>query len=155
MSLETTGTILAIYRRSDNALLLPLYSMRGLTQTLDYIDMASQFERSVNAKLIDFGHAQYRLFQSTLSVTDVAPLPLGLLFPGLPVTLECAHELSYRTSGGSAERAVVTGSEHTEGDFTFYRPSLACWITDRPSVSFNEWEALYTTTIKFEEDGTA
>lgn len=154
MSIETTGTVLVIKRRSDNAALLTYYSARGLTQTLTHISAAKQFDISINGALMDFSHSQFRLYESTITCTDNNAPALDMIYPGLEVTVECAMELSYKTSGGSPTRSVVSGSSRVDATsgFTFYRPSLSMAVLDAGNT-FNEWGAENGWTIKLQEDG--
>ncbi len=147
MALDTTGTILTI---SDGKSLLPLYSARGLTQTLAPIDGAFFQERTVNGELIDLSVSRFRKFKSTISATDVRPPSRDDVWPGRLVTVNCAYLLSYQTVGGTPSRDVVAGSSFVEGDFTFYRPSITFMI-GRSSGSFEEWEAGYAWRLEMEE----
>jgi hypothetical protein len=147
MALDTTGTILTI---SDGATLLPLYSARGLTQTLAPIDGSLFQARTVNAEMVDLSVSRFRKFKSVISATDVRPPTRDDVWPGKIVTVECAYILSYATSGGTPSRTAVGGSTVVEGAFTFYRPSITFMI-GRTSGSFEEWEAGYSWRIEMEE----
>lgn len=150
MGLDTTGTILEIYNESTDGLhLLPLYSARGLTQTLEPIDGAFFQERTINGELIDLSISQFRKLQSTISATERRPPSRDDVYPGLKVIVHCAYLLSY-PAGGSPSRSVVGGSSFTEGDFTFYRPAILMMV-GKMSGSFEEWEAGYHWQIDLAE----
>lgn len=147
MSLDTTGTLLTI---SDGVSLLPLYSARGLTQTLAPIDAASFLKRTVNGELVDLSVSRFRKFRSTISGNDQRPPSRSNVWPGLTVTVGCAYLLSYATSGGSPSRTPVSGTSFTEGAFTFYQPSITFMIKGM-NGSFDEWAAGYQWSIDMEE----
>lgn len=141
MALNTTGTILTIRDASTGSgSLLPLYSARGLMHDMSYIDGAMNQEYTVNAELVDLSLSRFRLLQLTISATDVRPPSLDACYPGRIVTVECANLFSYPTIGGTAGRTPVSGSEFTEGDFTFYRPTITAMI-GKATGRFEEWEA--------------
>jgi hypothetical protein len=52
------------------------------------------------------------------------------MWPGQELTVDCACELSYPTTTGSPQRAVVPGFARVEGDYTFYRPRLTMLVVD-------------------------
>lgn len=150
MSLDTTGTLLSIYDADTDATsLLPLYSARGLTQTLEHEDGALIQERTINGELIDLSIPRFRVLRSVISATDVRPPSRDVVWPGRTVIVECAYTLSY-PAGGSPSRDVVPGSEFTEGDFTFYRPSITMMV-GRMTGSFDEWAAGYSWSIELRE----
>lgn len=151
MALDTTGTILTIRNASSDGLsLLPFYSARGLTQKLEYIDGALAQERTVNGELVDLSLDRFRKLRTVISATDVRPPSIINCRPGLLVVIECCHLDSYPTIGGTPARTPVSGSQFTEGDFTFYRPTLTCML-GKPSGSFEEWEAGNAWALPAEE----
>ena len=137
MSLDTTGTILTI---SDGAEVMPFYSARGLKQTLDPIDQSNVQRTTVNAQRVNLALPRFKKYQSIISASDVRPPLREDVWPGKIVTVGCAYVLFYATSGGSPARTPVTGSQFTEGSFTFYRPSIVFMI-GKPQGAFEEWEA--------------
>lgn len=147
MAIDTTGTILTI---SDGTTLLPLYSARGLTQTLETIDGIVFQARTVNGELVNLAVPRFRKLRSVISATDVRPPSRDDVWPGLTVSVGCAYMLSYPTIGGSPSRTPVDGSQFTEGSFTFYRPQINFMI-GKMSGSFEEWEAGYSWSIAMEE----
>lgn len=150
MPIDTTRTLVNIYNAdTDGTPLLPLYSGLGLTQTLEHIDGALIQERTINGELIDLSVSQFRKLKSTISATDVRPPSRDDVYPGLVVVVECAYTLSY-PAGGAPSRDVVSGSQVTEGDFTFYRPSILMMV-GRMSGRFDEWEAGYSWSIELSE----
>jgi hypothetical protein len=151
MPLNTTGTILTLANASTDATtLLPFYSARGLTQTLEPIDGSFFQARTVNAELVDLSVPRFRKFRSVISATDVRPPSRDDIWPGLVVIVGCAYLLSYPTAGGSPSRTPVEGSQIIEGDFTFYQPQLTMMI-GKPTGRFEEWEAGYSWSIPMEE----
>lgn len=147
MALDTTGTVLTIM---DGVSLLPLYSARGLSQTLTYFDGAEVQEYTVNAELVNLGLDRFRKMVSVISATDVRPPSLDLVWPGRVVTVGCAHVFNYPTVGGSPGRTPVAGSSFVEGDFTFYRPQIT-FMLGKPNGRFEEWEAGYSWSIPMRE----
>jgi hypothetical protein len=151
MALDTTGTILTIRELSTaETSLLPLYSARGLSHDMSYIDGAMAQERTINAELVDLSLSRFRKLRLVISATDVRPPSLDICYPGHKVLVECANVFSYPTIGGSPGRTPVTGSEFIEGDFTFYRPTIIAMI-GRPSSRFEEWEAGNAWSLPMEE----
>jgi hypothetical protein len=151
MPLDTTGTILTIADiTTDGTSLLPFYSARGLSQTLEPIDGAMFQERTVNAELVDLSLARFRKVRSVLSATDVRPPSRDDVWPGRKVLVGCAYILSYPTIGGAPSRTPVAGSQFVEGDFTFYRPQII-FMLGKPTGRFEEWEAGYSWSIPMEE----
>lgn len=148
MALNTTGTILTIKDAGND--LLPLYSAVGLRQTVDYIDGSLLQARTVNGELVNLSLARFRKLRTVISAKHIRPPSIDLIYPGRIVTVECATIFSYATSGGTPGRSVVSGSTFTEGNFTFYRPSITCMI-GKPSVAFDEWEADHEWSIPMEE----
>lgn len=103
---------------------IPLYSARGLTQTLKPITEAVQLFRSINGAMMDFSLAAFQKYSTTITCTDRRAPRMDGVWPGRVVTMHSVAELSYLTSGGSPIRGVVPGSSYVEGDYTFYRPIL-------------------------------
>src|SRR5689334_9588440 len=101
MALDTTGTILTL---RDSVSLLPLYSARGLRESMDYIDGAMFQGRTVNAEAVNLALSRFRLLRLTLSATDVRPPSMDAIYPGRIVTVECAGVFNYPTAGGSPGR---------------------------------------------------
>jgi hypothetical protein len=140
MALNTTGTILTIRDTTTGAVsLLPLYSARGASQSLEPIDATVSQERTVNAELVDLSLSRFRKYRSVISARDVRPPSRDDIWPGMTVTVECACLRSYAT-GGSPARTPVSGSQFVEGDFTFYRPVFTFMI-GKMTGRFEEWEA--------------
>jgi hypothetical protein len=143
-------TILTIHTSDDGKNMMPLYAARGLSQTLDPIDGASFTARTVNAELVDLSVSRFRKFKSTISGKDQRPPSRDDVWPGRVVYVGCAYLLSFPTIGGTPSRTVVSGSEFTEGNFTFYQPLIQFMIL-KPTGSFDEWQAGYDWSIPLEE----
>jgi hypothetical protein len=126
------------------------YSARGLTQTLEPIGAAGSMRRTINGELIDLSASQFRKYRSTITCSDMEAPALDGIWPGQVLTVDCVASLSYVTSGGSAERAVVPGSLKTNGSFTAYRPRLAMRVINH-SEDVDEWGAVVGWTLELEE----
>lgn len=126
------------------------YAARGLTQTLNPIEQAKDLRRTINGELIDFSVEQFRKYASVIGGNDHRPLGVTGIWPGRNVQVECVAELYYVTAGGSAERPLVTGSERTEGPYTYYRPVLNMRVVDF-NQSFDEWDAQVSWSLTLEE----
>lgn len=148
-SLLLEGTILEL-----SGLGIPPYSARGLTQTLEPIGQAAQFDRDVNGGLVDLSPPSgFRKYRSTIS-SDGDVQPPGFNEPpiGQVVTVSCVRELGFLTALGSAgpARDVVSGSERIVGDWTFYRPILTMVIVGFSS-SVEEWPGITSWSLELEE----
>jgi hypothetical protein len=125
------------------------FAARGLTQTLDNIDQASQLQRSINGEPIDFSAPQFRKYKSTITCTDqLTPLPDDL-WPGAIVTVKCVAELMFDPSAGP-EHTVVSGSERTDGGRSFYRPVLEMVVVSF-TTSTDEYGAAVGWSMDLEE----
>jgi hypothetical protein len=129
---------------------VPLYSARGLTQSLEPIDAAANLQRTINGELVDFSYAQFRKYKSSISCSDQRPPACDGIWPGKVVTVDCVSELSYLTATGSPQREVVTDSSYVEGDFTFYRPRLNMLVVGF-SMTADEWDAGVNWQLQLEE----
>ena len=129
---------------------VPPYSVRGATQTLQPIDAAQQLRRTINGALVDISRAEFRKYRSTITCTDQQPPAVDGVWPGQIVTVGCISELSYKTAGGVAARAVVSGSSRTEGDYTFYRPQLTMRVVSF-SQDTDEYGASVAWSLELEE----
>lgn len=127
------------------------YATRGATQTLNPIQQATQLDRTVNGKLVNIAFDDgFQKFASTISCNDQTAPAFEKSWPGLTVTVECISELSYKTDGGSPSRTVVTGSSRTDGDYTFYRPSLIMMIIGY-TMQTDEYGAAVSWSMQLEE----
>ena len=133
------------------------WSCRGATQTLEPISsiagggsiLGTQIVRDVWGNLLDWTNPNFQKYQSVISARDTMTPALDGAFYGALVQVDCAVELSY-LSGGTPRRAVVSGSERSEGGFTFYRPSLLMRVVGIKS-SFSEYTATYSWEITLQE----
>ncbi len=108
---------------------VPLYSARGLTQTLTPTQAAKPApRRTINSTARFLGGSQMKKFDSTITCTDVNAPPFSGLWPGDLVTVQCVEELSYHTDTGSPERTVVIS--RVVGAFTLYRPEIEFMVVD-------------------------
>src|SRR5262249_9159131 len=112
---------------------VPLYSARGLKQTLEPIDGAKNMRRSINGILTDVAHDQFRKYKSKITCSDMRVPAFDGIWPGMTVVVDCVAYLGYPSATGTPQRPVVTGSSFTEGSFTFYRPRLTMLVTANTS----------------------
>ncbi len=130
---------------------VPLYSARGLTQTLTPVADAKPAPlRTINGEARFLGGSQMRKYDSVITCTDQNAPPFGELWPGDNITVECVCELSYLTHTGSPERTPVSGSEYVVGDFTIYRPSMEFLVVDF-NQGFQEYAAEYQWQLTLTE----
>jgi hypothetical protein len=126
------------------------YSARGLRQSFEPISAAPDLRRTINGVLNDLSLPQFKKYRTTINGDDQQPPAIDGIWPGLTVTVGCLFELAYKTVGGSPQRPVVAGSSRTEGDFTFYRPTLTCKITSY-SVDEDEYGKAISWMLELEE----
>ena len=129
---------------------VPPYSARGASQTLEPIGSSQQLRRTINGELIDISRAEFRKYRSTISCVDQQPPAIDGVWPGRVLTLGCISELSYLTAGGAPSRNIVAGSSRTEGDYTFYRPSLTMRVVSF-SQDTDEYGAEVSWSLQLEE----
>lgn len=128
---------------------LPIWSARGINQTLKVIPASSVQKRTINGELIDLSYDQFRKYESTISGRDIRTPSFDGIWPGRLVNVHCISELSYPT-GGSATRPEVSGSSREENGFVFFRPILSMMIV-QISAAEDEWGADKTWEITLEE----
>ncbi len=131
---------------------IPLYSARGLTQDLTPSPEAKPTpRRTINGLLVNLGLTQMRKFDSTITCTDQQAPALNGIWPGMQVLVNCVCELSYPTSGGSADRTVVPLTSRTTTDgFTYYRPQMEFMVLDL-SQGMNEYQHDYVWKLSLRE----
>lgn len=129
---------------------VPLYSARGLTQTLTPVQEAKPAPmRTINGEARFIGGSQMRKYESIITCTDQNAPPFSGLWPGDVVVVQCVSELSYKT-GGSAERAAVSGSSRVVGGFTLYRPIIEFLVVNFDQA-FQEYAAEYQWRLMLTE----
>jgi hypothetical protein len=128
---------------------VPLYSARGLSQTLEPIDASKNMRRSINGILTDVAHEQFRKYKSKITCTDARVPAADGIWPGMTLVVDCVAYLSYQ-AGGTPQRTVVDGSSFDEGDFTFYRPQLTMLVTSN-TAQVDEWAGTVPWEIDLEE----
>lgn len=129
---------------------VPLYSARGLRQTLTPIPAAGFLLRDINGELCDFSNPDFAKYSSTISGADVRSPAADGVMPGMLLTVDCIVELAYPTATGTPSRNVVSGSSYTEGDFTRYRPQLTMRVTGL-DIDTDEWNAAVNWSLSLEE----
>jgi hypothetical protein len=143
------NTLLNLYRSA--ASIVPFYSARGCTHTLEPIEESIQVERDVNGEAFDLSWTQFRKYKSEVTCRDVEQPAFDGIWPGTVLVLDCVVELPYRTGTvGSPTRTVVSGSSRTEGDFTFYRPRLEMIFLGF-ATNMDEYAADVTWVARFTE----
>lgn len=98
---------------------IPRYSARGLTQTLEVVGRAAALDYTVNGTLVDLSAPQFRKFKSVISCTDVLPMALVALWPGVVVDVDCITPIAYLTIIGSPVPDRVVVKSWTEHDYTY------------------------------------
>lgn len=141
----TDGSLLVL-----SSLGIPLYSARGLTQTLTPIQQGFDVRRDINGNLVDLSNSSFRKYSSTITCRDMNSPSIDGLYVGQVVTVDCVAELSYITTGGTPSRTVVSNSSRVVGDYTFYRPQLQMMITNY-SISADEYAADVSWQLDLEE----
>lgn len=128
---------------------VPLYSARGLSQTLEPIDASKNMRRSINGVLTDVAHSMFRKYKSKITCTDIRAPAVDGIWPGMTIVVDCVAFLSF-PSGGAAQRPVIVGSPFTEGSFTFYRPRLTMMVVSNTAQT-DEWAATVPWELDLEE----
>ena len=136
-----------------NTIGVPLYSARGLTQTLTPVSEAKPApRRTINGELRWLGLNQMQKYDSTITCTDQQAPRFDGVWPGMAVLVNCVCELAYITSGGSPERTVVPGTtpRHTPDGFTYYYPQIAFMVLDH-NFSMDEYVHQYQWQLTLRE----
>jgi hypothetical protein len=129
------------------------FSSRALRGTLSPIDMAQgsdKLARTVNGTLVDISAPQMRKYKLEISGDDVSPPALDGLWVGMQVTVNCHVELAYLTAGGLPGRTPVSGSQHIDGNYTYYRPQFQMLIVSN-QIDRQEWAAVVAWSLVLEE----
>lgn len=127
------------------------YQARGLSQSLQPIAQLKQQVRTINGTLIDVSNPAFRKYASKITCTDINAPPLDGLWNGAVVNVFCAASLSYLNgNSNSPYKPVVSGSDYTEGNFTYYRPLLQMMVMDF-HVTFDEWKCENGWELDLEE----
>lgn len=132
-----------------SAMGVPLYSARGLSQTLEPIGASKNMRRSINGILTDIAHSQFRKYASKITCTDMRAPAADGIWPGMTVVVDCVAFLSYPV-GRSPQRTVISGSSFTESGFVFYRPRLTMLVSANTSQT-DEWTATVPWELDLEE----
>jgi hypothetical protein len=127
MTLPAEGTLLIM-----SGIGVPLYSARGLVQTLTPVqEVKPPPRRTVNGELVYLGLSQMRKYESIITCTDQHAPAFGGLWPGEVVLVNCVAELAYENiTGVGPERTVVPGSSREQGNFIYYRPQISFMVVD-------------------------
>ncbi|TPI13875.1 hypothetical protein [Mesorhizobium sp. B4-1-1] len=122
---------------------VPPYSARGLSEEFT-LDGDAQLARTVNNTMIDLGDGTQEKYALTITCTDQNMPALDGVRRGMVLTVDCATEFSYLTTGGAPSREVASSTDdpaiRTEGAFTLYRPRLTMMVVGY-RLSFDEWGA--------------
>lgn len=108
---------------------VPLYSARGLSQTLEPIDASKNMRRSINGVLTNVVHDQFQKYQSKITCTDMRAPAVDGIWPGMVVDVDCISYLGVFPGSSAVGRTIVEDSEFIEGDYTYYRPRLTMMVT--------------------------
>jgi hypothetical protein len=128
---------------------IPLYSARGLTQTLTpCADAKPSPLRTINGELRFLGGSQMKKYESVITCTDVEAPPFSGLWPGDIVLVNCAVELSYHTDTESPERTVVRS--RVVGAQTLYFPQIEFMVVDY-NDSYQEYPHLHGWQLTLSE----
>lgn len=134
-------------------LAIPPYALRGISQSLEPIEQASNLRRTVNAVLKDISSPDFRKYRSTIRCNDQQSPGLDGIWPGQLLTMWSAAELSFEGSTDDTDafaRPPVEGSIREEGGFTFYRPILSVRVIGY-STELAEWDAEVSWQMDVEE----
>lgn len=131
---------------------MPATAVRGITETLEPIEAAGPVRRTVNGTLRSLSAPQFQKYRWSITCSDKNSPAFDAVWPGDVVTVDCVSELSYKTSGGSPARAVVSGSSWILGDHTNYRPQLTIMITAKNQET-DEYGAVVSWSLEGEEQG--
>lgn len=131
------------------------FSCRGAQQTLEPIDAAANLRRTINGSLVDLSVSEFRKYKTSISCSDQLPPALEGVFPGTVLIVDCIAELSYQdlsppSSPAPPLREVVSGSDHTEDGFVFYRPRLTTRVVSL-SYTTDEYGAKVDWQLDLEE----
>ena len=125
------------------------FSTRAAHQTLEPIAATQHLARTVNGTAIDISPPQMRKYTTRISCEDMNSPAIDSIWPGMQLTIGCVAELSFLT-GGTAGRAMVSGSLRFEGSYSFYRPQLVVQVTSF-SIDTDEWGARVSWSLQGEE----
>lgn len=117
------------------------YSARRVSQTIEIIDEAGDFRRTIDGKLKNVANPAFHKFRSSITCDDVNSPALNGVKKGTELVVGSVVEWSYPTATGSPERPVVTGSSRVEGTHTFYRPELTMMVVSY-NINKNELDAI-------------
>ena len=133
---------------------IPIYSARGLKQTLTPIQAAgANIQRDINGTLVDIdtGNTSFQKYASHIECGDSdtrSSLAFDAIWPGQLVTVDCVAEL---ITMGTPARTFVPGSEWTDtSGFVHYRPRLHMMVMNFSSQE-SEWEATVAWSLDLEE----
>jgi hypothetical protein len=130
---------------------VPLYSARGLSQTLTPIEAAKNLRRDINGELVDLSLPQFHKYETEITCSDARSPALDGVWPGRVLTVSCVAELAFETGSGGPYRTPVHGSEHTTTDgFTYYRPLLSMMVEEFQEKK-DDWGVTVGWTLKMAE----
>lgn len=133
---------------------VPLWSARGLRQSLTPIAQSVQPRRTVNGTLVDLSNALFYKYASTISCSDMRPPAVDGKWPGQVVVVDCVQELCVEANTDSETedlgRESVPGSVREENGFVFYRPRLTMMVVGM-EMETDEWGQVVAWSMSLEE----
>src|SRR5580765_7883471 len=135
-----------------NTIGVPLYSARGLTQTLTPVAEAKPTpRRTINGELRWLGLTQMRKYESTITCNDQMAPAFDGIWPGQAVLVNCVCELATRV-GDAFDRTVVPGTtpRTTPDGFVYYYPQIAFMVVDL-NQSMGEYQHDYQWQLNLRE----
>lgn len=133
---------------------MPSTSVRGITETLEPIDNPQFDKYRLTISCSDMNAPAFDAVRVGSWKRTVNGGFVDLSGNGSVLTVDCLSELAYKTTGGSPapgpQRAVVSGSSRTSGDFTFYRPQLTIGVTAKTQET-DEYGAVVQWQLEGEE----
>lgn len=125
---------------------IPLYSARGIKQTIRPVTESGDMSRDVQGDLDDYSDENFRKFETTISCEDMRAPAFDGFWPGMHITIECIVEFCCQT-GAEKSREAVEGSEWEDGNFTIYRPKLECRIAEY-EITRDEYEQVVSWSLR-------
>lgn len=131
---------------------VPPYSARGLSQTLEPIEMSHHIERTINGRALDLSYEPMRKYKSTITGSDQRPPAFDAVWPGTILVVDCIAELTVLGGPPFGREPVDYETVKQEQGFSTYRPRLTMMVINF-SMDEDEWAAGVTWSLELEEVG--